>query len=197
MNQLIDRREALRKTALLMGAAVSASALSGILQGCKAAPELTYTPSFFTEDQARIVMEVAEIIIPKTDTPGAKDAGVPGFIDVMLKDCYKKEDQDRFIAGLTAFDEEAKKAYGDSFIYCKPEQQVELVTKTHAAALTEAKENKEAKRPFILMAKELTLLGFFTSEPGATQVLQYVAVPGSYKGCIPLAEAGNGKTWAT
>ncbi len=197
MNQLIDRREALRKTALLMGAAVSASALSGILQGCKAAPELTYTPSFFTEDQARIVMEVAEIIIPKTDTPGAKDAGVPGFIDTMLKDCYKKEDQDRFIAGLTAFDEEAKKAYGDSFIYCKPEQQVELVTKTHAAALTEAKENKEAKRPFILMAKELTLLGFFTSEPGATQVLQYVAVPGSYKGCIPLAEAGNGKTWAT
>jgi gluconate 2-dehydrogenase gamma chain len=197
MNQLIDRREALRKTALLMGAAVSASALSGILQGCKAAPELTYTPSFFTEDQARIVMEVAEIIIPKTDTPGAKDAGVPGFIDIMLKDCYKKEDQDRFIAGLTAFDEEAKKAYGDSFIYCKPEQQVELVTKTHAAALAEAKENKEAKRPFILMAKELTLLGFFTSEPGATQVLQYIAVPGSYKGCIPLAEAGNGKTWAT
>lgn len=197
MNQLIDRREALRKTALLMGAAVSASALSGILQGCKAAPELTYTPSFFTEDQARIMMEVAEIIIPKTDTPGAKDAGVPGFIDVMLKDCYKKEDQDRFIEGLTAFDEEAKKAYGDSFIYCKPEQQVEHVTKAHAAALTEAKENKEAKRPFILMAKELTLLGFFTSEPGATQVLQYVAVPGSYKGCIPLAEAGNGKTWAT
>lgn len=197
MNQLIDRREALRKTALLMGAAVSASALTGILQGCKATPELTYTPQFFTEDQARIVMEVAEIIIPKTDTPGAKDAGVPGFIDLMLKDCYKKEDQDRFIAGLTAFDTEAKTAYGDSFIYCKPEQQVELVTKTHAAALAEAKENREAKRPFILMAKELTLLGFFTSEPGATQVLQYVAVPGSYKGCIPLSEAGNGKTWAS
>ncbi len=197
MNQLMDRREALRKTALLMGAAVSASALTGILQGCKATPELTYKPVFFTEDQARIVTEVAEIIIPKTDTPGAKDTGVPGFTDLMLKDCYKKEDQDRFLAGLTSFDEDAKKAYGDSFIYCKPEQQVELVTKVHAAALAEAKENKEAKRPFILMAKELTLLGFFTSEPGATQVLQYIAVPGSYKGCIPLAEAGNGKTWAT
>jgi gluconate 2-dehydrogenase gamma chain len=197
MNQLIDRREALKKTALLMGAAVSASALTGILQGCKATPELLYTPVFFTPDQARIVTEVAEIIIPKTDTPGAKDAGVPGFIDTMLKDCYKKEDQDRFLAGLTAFDEEAKKAYGDSFIYCTPEQQVEFVKKTHDAALKEMKENKEAKRPFILMAKELTLLGFFTSEPGATQVLQYVAVPGSYKGCVPLAEAGNGKTWAT
>jgi hypothetical protein len=197
MNQKIDRREALKKTALLMGAAVSASALTGILQGCKATPELLYTPVFFTPDQARIVTEVAEIIIPKTDTPGAKDAGVPGFIDTMLKDCYKKEDQERFLAGLTAFEEEAKKAYGDSFIYCTPEQQVEFVKKTHEVALKEMKENKEAKRPFILMAKELTLLGFFTSEPGATQVLQYIAVPGAYKGCVPLAEAGNGKTWAT
>ncbi len=79
MNQLIDRREALRKTALLMGAAVSASALTGILQGCKATPELTYTPVFFNADQATLVSEVADIIIPRTDTPGAKDAGVgPG-----------------------------------------------------------------------------------------------------------------------
>ena len=197
MNMIIDRREALRKTAMMMGAAISASAFAGLMQGCKTTPELTYVPQFFSEDQGRIVMEVAEIIIPKTDTPGAKDVGVPGFIDIMLKDCYKKEDQDRFLAGLTAFDEEAKKAYGDSFIYCKPEQQVELVKKTHDAAVAEAKENREAKRPFILMTKELTLLGFFTSEPGATQVLQYEAVPGSYKGCLPLSEAGNGKTWAT
>ena len=195
MNTTINRREALRKTALMMGAAVSASALAGLLQGCKTTPELTYVPRFFSEDQGRLVMEVAEIIIPKTDTPGAKDVGVPGFIDTMLKDCYKKEDQDRFLEGLTAFDEEAKKAYGDSFIFCTPEQQVELVKKTHDAAIAEAKENREAKRPFILMTKELTLLGFFTSEPGATQVLQYIAVPGAYHGCVPLAEVG--KTWAT
>lgn len=197
MDTTINRREALRKTALMMGAAISASAFAGLMQGCKTTPELTYVPQFFSEDQGRLVMEVAEIIIPKTDTPGAKDVGVPGFIDTMLKECYKKEDQDRFLAGLTAFDEEAKKAYADSFIYCKPEQQVELVKKTHDAAIAESKTNKEAKRPFILMAKELTLLGFFTSEPGATQVLQYEAVPGSYKGCLPLSEAGNGKTWAT
>lgn len=195
MNTIIDRREALRKTALMMGAAISASAFAGLMQGCKTTPELTYVPQFFSEDQGRLVMEVAEIIIPKTDTPGAKDVGVPGFIDTMLNDCYKKEDQDRFLAGLTAFDEEAKKAYGDSFIYCKPEQQVELVKKTHDAAIAKAKENKETKRPFILMTKELTLLGFFTSEPGATQVLQYQAVPGAYHGCVPLSEVG--KTWAT
>ncbi len=197
MNQLIDRREALRKAAWLMGAAISAPAMAAILQGCKATPELSYTPQFFTEDQARLVSELAEIIIPKTDTPGAKDAGVPGFIDLILKDCYKKEDQDRFLTGLAEFDAAAKTAYGDSFIYLEPEKQLEFAKSQNEAAIKAMNEDRSAPRPFFLVAKELTLLGFFTSEPGATQVLQYVAVPGSYKGCIPLSEAGNGKTWAS
>lgn len=197
MNQLMDRREALRKTALLMGAAVSATALAGIMQGCKATPELTYTPSFFTEDQARIISELAQTIIPKTDTPGAKEAGVPGFIDQMLKECYKKEDQEKFITGLTEFDAAAKAAHGDSFIYLDPEKQLAFVKAQNEAAVNAVKADPSQPRPFILSARELTLLGFFTSEPGATQVLQYEAVPGSYKGCIPLTEAGNGKTWAS
>ncbi|MBX2897111.1 MAG: gluconate 2-dehydrogenase subunit 3 family protein [Cyclobacteriaceae bacterium] len=193
----MDRREALRKTALLMGAAVSATALAGIMQGCKAMPELTYTPSFFTEDQARVISELAQTIIPKTDTPGAKEAGVPGFIDQILKECYKKEDQDKFITGLTEFEAAAKAAHGDSFIYLDPEKQLAFVKAQNEAAVNAVKADPSQPRPFILSAKELTLLGFFTSEPGATQVLQYEAVPGSYKGCIPLTEAGNGKTWAS
>jgi gluconate 2-dehydrogenase gamma chain len=197
MNQLIDRREALRKTALLMGAAVSASAMAGILNGCKATPDLNYKPVFFTEDQARLVSELSDVILPKTDTPGAKEVGVPNFIDKMLKECYKQEDQERFLAGLTAFDEEAKKTYGDSFIYCEPEDQLALVKKANEDVVKDKKENPTGKRPFFYMAKELTMLGYFNSEVGATKVLQYEAVPGAYKGCIPLSEAGNGKTWAT
>ena len=78
------------------------------------------------------------------------------------------------------------------------ERQTAFVKKVHDKAVEAEKNTKPApKRPFILMAKELTMLGFFTSEVGATQVLQYVAVPGSYKGCIPISEAGNGKTCAT
>jgi gluconate 2-dehydrogenase gamma chain len=197
--EMIDRREALKKTAWLMGAAVSASTVAAFLQGCKSAPDLNYKPVFFNEDQAGIVSELAETIIPKTDTPGAKDVGVPNFIDMMLKECYKEEDQKSFLDGLAKFDADAKAAYGDSFVYLKPEQKLEYVKKTNEAALAAAKENKDPKapRPFILRVKELTMLGFFTSEAGATQVLQYVAVPGSYKGCIPVSEAGNGKTWAT
>jgi gluconate 2-dehydrogenase gamma chain len=194
----MDRREAIKRTAWIMGGIVSAPAIMGVLKGCSTRPDINWKPEFLTQDQASLVSEVAEIIIPKTDTPGAKDTGVPAFIDSILKDVYSAEDQKRFTDGLAAFDEEAQKAYGDAFVDLEPAQQQEHVKKLHDAAIqTERDTDPAPKRPFILMMKELTMLGFFTSEPGATQVLQYDAVPGAYKGCIPLTEAGNGKTWAS
>jgi gluconate 2-dehydrogenase gamma chain len=181
-----------------MGGVVSAPAIMGILNGCKAKPTIDWKPELLQGDEALIVTQVSDIIIPKTDTPGAKDVGVPRFIDIMLKDCYTKEEQDHFLSGLKAFDAGAQTEYGDPFLDLVPEKKIEYVGKVHNAALQEQKEVQPApKRPFILMMKELTMLGYFTSEPGATQVLQYVAVPGAYHGCVPLAEAGNGKTWAT
>ena len=192
----MDRREAIQRTAMMLGYAVSASAIAGIMNGCKAAPELAFKPVFLSPELASIIAEMAEIIIPKTETPGAKDVGVPAFIDLILKDCYKKEDQDRFLKGVSEFDADAKETYGDSFVYCDAEKQKELVYKYHTEALAAMKSETPPKdRPFILMMKELTMLGFFTSQPGAEQVLQYQAVPGSYKGCVPLSEVG--RTWAT
>jgi len=193
----MNRREALQRAAMVLGYTISIPTLSAVMNGCKAKPELAFTPEFLNPDQASIVSEVAEIIIPKTDTPGAKDAGVPKFIDVLIKDCYKKEDQDNFLSGLADFDKGAKDAYGDAFMDLDPEKQVEYVTKVHNDAVTAWKDetNRDKPRPFVLIMKELTVVGFFTSEPGATQVLQYEAVPGAYKGCIPLSEVG--KTWAT
>ena len=200
----MNRREAIQRTAMVLGYAISAPALAGVLNGCKATPELSYTPVFFTKDQATAIAELAEIIIPKTATPGAKDAGVPAFIDSMLKEVYLKEDQDKFLKGLAEFEEDAQKTYGDSFSDCKPEDQVALFKKHHDAAIAAAgtggptgwwNTGGGADKPFVLKVKELTLLGFFTSEPGATQVLQYNQVPGPYHGCVPLAEVG--KAWAT
>ena len=194
----MDRREALKRTALLMGGIVSAPAVMGVLKGCSAKPGIDWKPVYLKDDQASIVSTVSEIIIPRTDTPGAKDAGVPAFIDQMLKEVYSEEDQKFFLEGLTAFNDQAKQEYGEEFADLDEEDQTALVKKVHDAAVeAENTTNPAPKRPFILMMKELTMLGFFTSEVGATQVLQYVPVPGAYKGCIPLSEAGNGKAWAT
>src|SRR4030095_15191797 len=105
----MNRREVIRRTAMTLGYAITGPSLIGVLKGCKATPEGNYKPVFFTNEQAATVAELSEIIIPKTDTPGAKDAGVPGFIDSMLKEVYSKEDQDNFLEGLSEFEAEAQK----------------------------------------------------------------------------------------
>lgn len=200
----MNRREAIQRASMVLGYALTGPAIAGVLNGCKAVPELGYKPVFFTEDQAATISELAEVIIPKTKTPGAKDAGVPRFIDQMLKEIYKKEEQDEFLKGLTAFESDAQKEYGNSFFECSPEQRIAFVKKHHDAAYSKGVDGGSSgwwnagsggEKPFILKVKELTLLGFFTSEPGATQVLQYKQVPGPFQGCVPLAEVG--KTWAT
>ena len=191
----MNRREALHRAGLVLGYAVSAPVLAGIMNGCKPTPELNYKPVFFTDDQARMIAEVAEIMIPKTDTPGAKDVGVPHFIDQILKECYNKEDQDNFLAGLKTFDDDARTSYGDPFMELDLAKQQEHVKKVHDAVIDARKKGEMKETPFILRMKELTVTGFFISEPGATQVLHYDAVPGAYHGCVPLAEVG--KTWAT
>ncbi len=196
MKTLIDRREALRRTAMIMGAAVSASTVVAFLEGCKNVPDLSYKPIFFNEDQARLISAIAEMILPKTDTPGAIEAGVPNFIDMLINECYKPEEQKSFIEGIAKLDEGAREKYGDNFIECNEVNQKEYILNIHEDAVRALKKDGTIARPFILKLKELTMLGYFVSEPGATQVLQYNQVPGLYHGCVPLNEAGNGKTWA-
>jgi hypothetical protein len=199
----IDRREAIRRVALLMGGAVSAPAILGLLAGYSAEPatEAEWKPSFLTQAQVALVAEVAEIMIPRTDTPGAKDVGIPAFIDKMLKDVYPKDDQVRFAAGLADFEAQAKREHGRAFLELEPALRAALVKQVHDPAVEVDRASNlsidERGRPFILTMKELTMLGYFTSEPGATQVLPYRPVPGAYHACVPLSQAGKGKTWAT
>lgn len=194
MTSQISRREALRHVAMLMGGAISAPAILGVLNGCTPKQELNWKPVFLTEEQAQVVSAVADIIIPRTDTPGALDVGAPAFIDKMLKDCYDADDQKRYSTGLAQLQEQG-------LLKKKPAERVTLVQSVHDAALAAEKESdvpsSERQRPFILMTKELTLLSFFTSEPGATQILQYTQAPGGYRACVPRAQAGNGKSWAS
>ncbi len=200
----MNRREAIQRASMVLGYAITGSSLAAVMNGCKASPELTYQPTFFNEEQARAIETLVDIIIPKTDTPGAKEAGVPGFIDALVKEVYSKEQQEKFLNELADFTEDARKQYGNSFIDCRAEEQSDHFKKHHDKAIAESagggatgwwNAGSGAEQPFLLKIKELTLLGFFTSEPGATQVLQYNQVPGPFKGCVPLEEVG--KAWAT
>ena len=197
----MNRREALIRVAALMGGTLSASALLALERVYAAGNGATPTaPPILNASQKATVSAVVNVMIPRTDTPGALDVGVPGLIDLMLRDVYTQSDRDRYLTGLADLDTAASSATGQKFVALESKQQLALVRKFHDAAMAEERQQRSGhahlERPFILMTKELTLLGFFTSEVGATQVLQYVAVPGSYHGCLPLEKAGNGKTWA-
>jgi gluconate 2-dehydrogenase gamma chain len=196
----MNRREALQQVAWLMGGTISAPALLGILSGCSANSDPGGKPVFLTPEQAALVGEVAEIMIPRTDTPGAKDVGIPALIDQMLKIVYPKPDQDRFIAGLSEFELLTRAQHKRGFPQLDRETQVAMVRSVTEDAMAAERAHpgpEQLPRPFMLMTRELTLLGYFTSVAGASTVLQYNPVPGPYRGCVPLAHAGNGKTWAT
>jgi len=203
-NSLMNRREVLQRVAMLMGGAISAPAVLAVLNGCSPKPSAGWQPLFLRKEEGAMVEEVADLILPRTTTPGAREVGVPAFIDVILKDAYPTEDQARFVSGLKDFETQAQSAHGKPFLQLQPAQRMSFLQQVHDAAVAAEKVQAdkdvpagERKRPFVLMMKELTLLGFFTSQIGTTQVLQYVAVPGGFQACIPIAEAGNGKQWAT
>jgi gluconate 2-dehydrogenase gamma chain len=199
-NTQMNRRELLQRVALLMGGTLSAPAVLAVLNGCSAKPSAGWHPLFLSQEEGAMVEDVADLILP-----GAREAGVPAFIDVILKDAYPSEDQVRFVSGLKDFDEEVQRAHGKPFLQLPGQERMRVLQQVHDTAAGFEKTEQaakdtpagERKRPFVLMMKELTLLGFFTSQVGVTQVLQYDPVPGGFQACIPIAQAGNGKQWAT
>lgn len=191
----MNRREWLKCMSALALGAVSAPSLLAVFDAHAASQKPGAAPRFFAPAQSSLIGAVADIVIPRTDTPGASDAGVPAFIDSMFKDVYTQAEQQRYLTALAAFD----RAGGKPFLQLDPAQRKALVTRLHGEAIAARSANATPApaAEFVLTTKKLTMLGFFVSQPGCTQVLQYVAVPGGFKADIPLSQAGNGRTWAT
>jgi hypothetical protein len=192
--EMIQRREVLRRAAWLLGGAVSAPAALAILQGCSAKESPAAAPdvalAILKPAQFALVSEIAEIIIPKTTTSGAKDAGVPAFIDRVLSAVYPPDVQQRFTAGCAEF-ETAAKAGGKAFLEQEPAQRAAFVKQSLETALA----GERNPKPFILMVRELTVLGFFTSQVGITENMEYQAVPTAYHGCVPLSQMKKHVYW--
>jgi hypothetical protein len=191
----MDRRDAVKNVAIIMGGALTASTLSVMLDSCNTGPKQGKGRDF-TDDEKKMISRMTDVIIPRTDTPGALDAGVPAFIVMMMQECYPDEDQKEFHAGLAAFDKFSKDHHGSSFLKLPADKQEAAVADLDKTVLGEnGGDEKNKDLSFYRKLKELTLLGFFTSEPGATQTLRYVQIPGRYDGCVPY-DKGE-KAWAT
>ena len=182
ISNCMNRREALSRAAILLGGAISAPTIAALMSGCKADPKAAAASSYLTAEQEALLNELCDLILPKTATPSATEVGVPIFIHAVMEDCTPQADRDVFVSGLKQLDADAKGfaklSEGDKTAFLK-----KLDTDARAAG-DKATPTQAAWRKL----KELTVVGYFTSEIGASEVLEYVPVPGRYEGCIPMPE---------
>jgi gluconate 2-dehydrogenase gamma chain len=204
----MNRREA----ALTFGALWTALVIPA---GAAAQATLAWTPKALTPEQARVLDVVAELIMPATDTPGAREAGVPRFVDRAVADYCTPVEAQAIRDGLDRIEADARAAHGKPFVALTREQQTALLARydaegrgprTPASAVgrgeTETGLSNQPRSavappkgpPFFPVLKDLVTVGYFTSEVGATKAVRYDPNPGAYRGCVPLKEIG--RAWA-
>jgi hypothetical protein len=191
----MNRREALSSVALLLGGTIIGGEM--FLSGCtNADKKIGMAGLNFSPDDIAFLDEVGETIIPATDTPGAKETKIGEFMHTIVRDCYEPENQQIFMQGMGKLNDASQKMNGKSFLESSPAERKTLLIELdkEQKTYTAAKKDSDPNHYFRMM-KELTIWGYFTSEPGATKALRYVAVPGKYEGTIPYKKGD--KAWAT
>ncbi|HVK97650.1 MAG TPA: gluconate 2-dehydrogenase subunit 3 family protein, partial [Flavisolibacter sp.] len=192
----MDRREAVKYISILLGGAVIGA--DAFLTGCKTKDG---SATEWSPEQIAYLNEIGETILPRTATPGAKDANVGQFMTVMVNDCYVEADQKTFRDGMDKLNEASKKQFNNDFMKINAQQRNQLLVQIDKEAKEYQKKvaefnNAENKKEsdeiakgnlnykkahmsphYFSMMKQLTLLGFFTSEIGATQAVRYLPVP--------------------
>ena len=184
----MNRREALTATAALMGSAIIGSEV--FLSGCGGS-EIKIEG--FSDEVLALLDEIGETILPATpSSPGAKASKIGEFMKVMVTDCYSPAEQKIFFEGISVIEQAAKKKYNIPFIKLTDNQKLDTMLFFDQEAQKVSKEKKEeAQEHFFTMLNQLTVWGFFSSEPGATKALRYVPIPGRYEGCVAYKE-GDG-----
>jgi Gluconate 2-dehydrogenase subunit 3 len=188
----MNRREALTAIALLMGCTVVGA--EAFQAGFTAPPA---PGQLFSAADLALLDEVGETILPATpDSPGARAARIGAFMQTMVTDCYDQQSREVFMAGLGQLQQASRQAYGQAFGALAPARKQALLIKLDEEARRHQK-NKAPDAPphYFTLLKQLTLLGYFTSEAGATQALRYLPVPGRFTGCLPYKKGE--KAWAT
>lgn len=190
----MKRRHLLKSGIYITGYTFLMGGVISTVSSCKqdVADDSGWKPAFLTEDEVELVANVAESIIPKTDSPGAKDALVHQFIDENVKLNFSEEQKVLFKKGLQLFNEAAVEKYGKDFSDLSHDER-------HKALMVLEKQSsgkESGDNPHIFdVMKDMTKFGYFTSEVGSKEFLIFDQIPGDYLGCIDYSEVGG--TWAT
>jgi Gluconate 2-dehydrogenase subunit 3 len=200
----MQRREAIK---ILMGTAVLPllpNDVFGLLQQAHKDLSSTGTLKILNPHQDATITTLAEWIIPQTSTPGAKAVRVNEFIDLILSDWMDQENRTEFLSGLADVDVQSRAAFGKNFVDCTTAEQKQMLT-VWDEELTELRESERlgarrrrtrmpVDKSFFRGMKQLTLVGYFTSEEGAKRALHYEIIPSQHVQCAPMPEEEEATT---
>lgn len=208
----MNRRSAIKNISIGIGITVSSGTLISVLSGCKSDTQTntdtSSSTSFLNIKDASFVEEILDIMLPKTDTPGAKDLGIIRYVNAVLKELYEAKDQKVFRKGLGYFQDVVKNKSGSESTTDKARLTAVLNdwigTKNEdkrgeIGALLYTPQNKVAAKDqkkyhiyqFLSNVKRLGISAYFGHEEIGTNHLNYEPVPGKYIGCVPLEEVGT------
>ena len=172
----MQRREAIKKTAAMMGMTILGADI--FLTGCS---EPVKQQGLFSIDEIALMDEIGETILPDSDrSPGAKAAHIGEFMKSYINDCYGENEQKIFMAGLEQIQNDSQKLYHEDFINISKKKRFDLLSGYDERNRAS---NNSNKIHFFTMMKQVTILGYFSSEVGATKAMRYNIGPGHYNGC--------------
>ncbi|MCP5382835.1 MAG: gluconate 2-dehydrogenase subunit 3 family protein [Kordiimonadaceae bacterium] len=194
MIKKLSRRDILERMAFVSGGAISLSIISACDNGVSV-PETTDELNLkaLSKEQFDLVGDLADMIIPETDTPGAKAINVHFLIDELAANWMTTDEKERFLIDLTALDDRINRLYGNKFSNLDGNKKNAVLDQLSAEMLI-AEEREGGHKHIYQQLRELTIFGYYTSEIGATEELAFDPLPGDYHGCIPFADVG--KTWS-
>lgn len=183
----MHRRELLKLIAAATGCA---------LVGARDAPAAPATPARppFNARELAMLDEIAETILPRTGTPGARDAAVGAFIARYAAACYEAAQLRTLRQGIARIDAETRQRTGTGFLRAKPAQRHALLLDLDRQARAHARQPGQQEAHYFTLMKQLAMLGYFTSKPGSTRMLRYRPVPGKYRGRVPYKKGET--SWA-
>ena len=176
----MSRRDALKAAIALVGGTAVAGSIPSLAFASDAAPRYLDTKLF------AVLTHSVDIIIPATDTPGAVDAGVHVLIDGLLADVASPDRREAFTTVLERVDAKAQEMYGAGLAALDAGQRFEVVRRCDELAYGDVEEDQGFRK-----LKQVTLLGYYTSEIGASVELRFDPVPGPFQGCVPLEDVGR------
>ncbi len=187
----MDRRTILKQASVFLGGtALSGGALAAVMSGCTAPEQIDWTPRTLHAGQASVLAELAEAILPATDTPGAKAARVERYVDEYLTNLTTDSERSAFFRGYEDLQARSKAAGNRGFDQLGEVDRQSLLTELYQ----EQSPAEGSAGAFFQQMIQLTVAGYFTSEVGAKEALLFDDIPGVYSGCIPYTDVGRG--WA-